>query len=190
MSADTHSFNVKIAAELGSAHDAIILQHFWIWHQHNTGKDRSMKGDHPYPWTYNTVSRIAEIFPYMTEREVRLSIQRLVSKGYLITDNFNKMKFDRTLWYSLTDKSVKIYTPGVLQNVKSTEQNVNSAGHIVNSAGQIVNTIPDSRTDSNTNSRTNNKKLEDLKAGAILDDSFRRPSDITNDELMVMQIEL
>lgn len=188
--ANAHTFSVEVATKLGSAHDAIILQHFWFWHQNNHGKDHAMKGDHPHPWTYNTVAKIAEIFPYMTEREVRLSIQRLVEADYLITGNFNKMRFDKTLWYSVTDKTVQIYTPGELQNVKSGLQNVNSARHNVNSAEQNVNTIPDSKTDSNPDTRTNNKRFKDLKAGAILDDSFKRPSDMSTDELMVLSLDI
>lgn len=188
--ANAHTFSVEVAKTLGSAHDAIILQHFWWWHQNNQGKDHAMKANHPHPWTYNTVSKIAEIFPYMTEREVRLSIQRLVEREYLITGNFNKMKFDKTLWYSVTDKTVHIYTPSELQNVKSGEQNVKSTRQNVNSAEQNVNTIPDSNTDSKPDNRTNNKRFKDLKAGSLLDDSFGRRIDITDDEFKVLQIEI
>jgi hypothetical protein len=188
--ATAHTFSVNLATTLKSAHDAIILQHFWFWHQNNDGKEHAMKDDHPYPWTYNTISKIAEIFPYMTEREVRLSIQRLEEHGYIIVSSFNKFKFDKTKWYALTEKSVSVYTSGELHNVKSELQNVKPVLQNVKPTLQNVNTIPYSKTDTKRNNKNNDKKLKAFKAGTLLDDSFGKPENLTSDQLKALAVDI
>ena len=188
--ATAHTFSVNLATTLKSAHDAIILQHFWFWHQNNDGKEHAMKDDHPYPWTYNTIAKIAEIFPYMTEREVRLSIQRLEENKYIVVSSFNKFKFDKTKWYSLTEKSVQIFTSGELQNVKSEEQNVTPRLQKVKPSGQNVNTIPYNKTDNKGYNKTHDKKLKDLGTESLLDDSFAKQEAYSNDELKVLSIDI
>lgn len=103
---NTHSFSTQLATLLGLK-DAIILQHFYFWHQSNKGKeDRCFDG---LVWSYNTIKSISEIFPYLTEKEVRGAIERLISGGYIVEGNYNKFSYDRTKWYALTDTGVSIF---------------------------------------------------------------------------------
>ena len=40
-----------------------------FWHQNNQNKITAIKGEHPYPWTYNdNRSNFVSIFPYIAKK--------------------------------------------------------------------------------------------------------------------------
>lgn len=157
---NAHTFNVQLAKDIG-LNQAILLQHLYYWHQINENKSHNIIDDKI--WTYNTIEEFHKIFPYLTARQISYSFEKLEEKGYIIVGNYNKMSFDRTKWYALTDKSLELFVKCNLQNVKSKEQNVKSVE-------QNVNTIPDSNTDNNPNSKTDSKKYK--KVMGILVDKY------------------
>lgn len=106
MKANTHAFNVQLAVSIG-LHEALILQHFWYWYENNRSDLSRYKGGHPYPWSYNTLKSIHEIFPYMGVSQIRLAIDKLVKNKWIISGNWNALPFDKTKWYAVTDKTVK-----------------------------------------------------------------------------------
>jgi hypothetical protein len=190
MAANTHVFNVQLATDLGSVNDAIILQHFFYWHQNNQNKPDRIKGDHPYPWTFSTIEDMLNIFPYMKKSAIGNSIIRLIDAGLIIKGNWNKLAFDKTAWYALTEKGLIMMHGGVSRNEKSGSRNEKSGSRNENSSSRNENTIPDSNPDSNPDSKNNNNWFKDLKAGTILDDSFRRPTDMSDDEFKVLQLDI
>ena len=151
MAANAHTFNVELASQIG-LNQAILLQHLYYWHQINHKKKHNIKDDKV--WTYNTVDEFHEIFPYLTPRQISYAFTSLEKDGYIETGNYNKAGFDRTKWYTLTEKSLQLFVRSNLQNVRSIKQNVNSNEQNVDSNEQNVNTIPDSNTDSNTDNNT------------------------------------
>jgi hypothetical protein len=100
--ANTHAFNVQLAVSIG-LHEALILQHFWYWHQNNKLDISRYKAEHRYPWSYNTLKSISEIFPYMGISQIRLAIEKLTKAGWIISGNFNQLPFDKTKWYAITE---------------------------------------------------------------------------------------
>lgn len=155
MKANTHAFNVELATQLGDVNEALILQHFYWWHQNNSNKKDRLREDHPHPWTYNTIDQFCKIFPYMKKSKLSGAITRLVSKELLITGIFNKMKFDKTKWYSLTQKGLFLFEESVSHFEKSEDPNEKPED-------PNENAIPNSNTDSNTDSNKNiNKKSDD-----------------------------
>jgi hypothetical protein len=147
MAANAHTFNVQLAKDIG-LNKAILLQHLYYWHQINHKKKNNVIDGNV--WTYNTIEEFHEIFPYLTPRKISYAFTSLHEDGFIKVGNYNKAAFDKTKWYSLTEKALQLFVNSNLQNVKSGEQNVKSGE-------QNVNAIPDSNTD---NKPDNNKKYK------------------------------
>lgn len=100
-----HGFNIKIAEEVGVT-GALVTEylHYWI-------KKNIESGKHYYDgsyWTYNGVSAMADIFPYLSEKQIRAVLEKLRRQGIIKAGNYNKTKYDRTLWYAFTEKGKKL----------------------------------------------------------------------------------
>lgn len=98
-----HVFDEEIACEVGMA-AAVIYQNIYFWVEKNKANDKH-KYDGAY-WTYNSVKAFSELFPYMTTSQIRRALKILEEKGYIKTGNYNKVAYDRTLWYALTEKGL------------------------------------------------------------------------------------
>lgn len=101
----THSFDAHIAKACG-VREAILLYNIDFWIAKNKANNKHFYKGHY--WTYNSSRAFAELFPYLTQKVIENALTKLVKEGYLIKDNFNENSFDRTSWYSLTDKYYKI----------------------------------------------------------------------------------
>lgn len=84
----------SLACKVG-LNEAIVLQQFHYWLQ------RSSNVQDGYKWIYNSITGWAKQFPFWSRDTVKRTISNLEKKGYLITDNYNKSKFDRTKWYRI-----------------------------------------------------------------------------------------
>lgn len=124
-----HHFDIEIAAEYG-VHAAILLNHIHYWIKENQANERNFY-DGEY-WTYNSKKAFAELFPYMTERQIDYAIKKLIDGGLIKTGNYNKKKFDQTLWYALTEKGKSILH---FCDIHSTK--------LSNAIDKIVEPIPD-----------------------------------------------
>ena len=60
-------------------------------------------------WTFNTYKEWQEQFPFWCEKTIKTCILNLEQKGYIISGNFNKMKYDRTKWYAIDYDKVPSY---------------------------------------------------------------------------------
>ncbi len=100
-----HNFSVEIAKIYGIL-EAIILQNIYFWIQKNEANSKHFY-DGKY-WTYNSNKAFAELFPYATEKQIRTALEKLRREEIIITGNYNKEKFDKTLWYSITDKGYEL----------------------------------------------------------------------------------
>lgn len=105
-----HSFDVALAVKYGMD-SAVILCQFEYWINKNREFNKNFR-EGRY-WTYNTNKDLTKYFPYLTERQINYTINKLKKEELLITGNFNKNPMDRTIWYTLSDKAFAI-----LQNCK------------------------------------------------------------------------
>lgn len=96
-----HSFNIDFAEKYG-IEEAIIIHHFQHWIRVNQRLNRHFLEDRT--WTYQTREEIAAHFPYLSFDQVRRITEKLVEKKVIITKNFSKDKFSRTLWYAFRDE--------------------------------------------------------------------------------------
>ena len=135
-----HQFDIDVAKEIGIV-PAIILNNLYWWIDKNRANERHFYDG--YYWTYNSRKAFAEQFPYLNEKKIGYAIQKLIDEGYVITGNYNKSTYDRTLWYAITEKGYSI-----LQNCQMHFPKLS------NGSDKNVKPIPDINTDINTDSCT------------------------------------
>lgn len=92
-----HSFDPEVAKAVG-VNAAVIYQNILFWCKRNAANDENMHDGRA--WTYNSRKAFAELFPYLTEKQVRSALKKLEDTGFLLSGNFNKTPYDRTKWYS------------------------------------------------------------------------------------------
>ena len=102
-----HSFDIEIAKEYG-VNCAVILNNIYFWIQKNEAN-----GDHYHDglyWTFNSVKAFNDLFPYLSEKQIRSALSKLEDDGIIKTGNYNKVAYDRTKWYAITQKGISILT--------------------------------------------------------------------------------
>lgn len=104
--AATHVFSVRLAEKYGPI-EAIILSNICWWVETN-----QKNGKHFYDgkfWTYGSASAFKKIFTYLRAEQIKYCLRTLREKGALLTGNYNKMKYDRTLWYTVSEEVRALY---------------------------------------------------------------------------------
>ena len=104
-----HSFDIEIAKEYGMF-EAVLLKHLYYWIEKNKANGKHLH-DGKY-WTYNSVNAFTELFPYVSAKKIRNTLNRLIDFELVETGNFNTLSFDRTTWYTLTDKGMSMFPKG------------------------------------------------------------------------------
>ena len=82
---------------------AIIIQqvHYWLLKSPHI-KDGKR-------WIYNTYKDWKQQFPFWSEKTIMRTFLALEKEGYVISANYNRMKIDKTKWYSIDyDKLAEI----------------------------------------------------------------------------------
>ena len=97
-----HHFNTLLAEKYGIP-AAVILNHLTYWVNHNM-RNETNKKDGLY-WTYNTYKAFAGIFSYMSLRTIKRTLKKLKDEELILTANYNKVGFDKTLWYTLNPEA-------------------------------------------------------------------------------------
>lgn len=96
-----HAFEVETATKFGVI-EAILISNFQYWLLKNKANNHNLF-DGSY-WTYNSIPAFQKLFPYLTEKQIRYHLEKLIQKDVLITGNYNNIKFDKTLWYAFKDE--------------------------------------------------------------------------------------
>lgn len=101
MSGVKHHFSVSVAVEVG-VNAAVVLENiaFWVRANRKAGRHKH-DGKH---WTYGSTRHFAELFDYLSEKQVRGALDKLITCGYVETGNFNRSAYDRTRWFTLAEK--------------------------------------------------------------------------------------
>lgn len=136
-----HSFSVEIAKKF-SIEEAIVLENLYFWIKKNQANDKHFY-DGRY-WTYNSQKALTELFPYWNRMKIQRVLQKLEDNGLVIKGNYNKVAYDRTTWYALTEKALFIFEQWMVQNrtIDGSEMN--------NRLCESEQPIPDINTDINT----------------------------------------
>lgn len=106
-----HYFEVEVAAAVG-VNAAVVFENiaFWILHNEKQGKNER---DGAY-WMYATQKQIAEQFDYLSEKQVRTAIEKLVRADFLRVGNYNRHGYDRTHWHTFGEKGESIKRKGLM----------------------------------------------------------------------------
>ena len=98
-----HSFSVEFAERYGIV-EALLLDYFFFWINNSEKKKEKDKYHDGRYWVYGSVRKIAEAHPYLFRAKVHRALKKLEEAGAIKTDAFNKMCWDKTTWYTLTDE--------------------------------------------------------------------------------------
>ena len=116
----THSFDVDIAVKYG-VNAAVLLNNIYFWCQKNmANKHNYFDGSY---WTYNSRNAFTTIFPYLSERQVKTALDKLIEDGVIKTGCYNKDGRDRSLWYAMTEKGVCMVQKCQMQMSKMSNAN-------------------------------------------------------------------
>ncbi|AGW43716.1 putative DNA replication protein [Lactobacillus phage phiLdb] len=96
-----HYYSVRVAEECG-LNSAALFANIAFWIKKNRANNQHFH-DGTY-WTYNSMKAFSEQFPYFSQRQIDTALKKLEDKGFIKTGNYNKLPFDRTKWYALTEK--------------------------------------------------------------------------------------
>lgn len=113
----------SLAVALKNVHEAIILQQVQYWLSRSNFVFNGRK------WVYNTLDEWHEQFPWITKKSVGDKFRSLEKKGILIVGNFNKLKYDRTKWYSIDYDKLNslINNENIDESVDMTDKEVSSS---------------------------------------------------------------
>lgn len=140
-----HHFNVELAKEYGIL-EAVLLNNLQFWIEKNRANGTNFCDGHY--WTYNSAKAFSELFPYASQKQIRKALQNLIGEGIIQTGNFNRNPYDRTLWYSFTEKGKRIFQKVNIDLPKRENGNALEGQPIPNNK---------------TNNKTNNKLKESKK---------------------------
>ena len=131
-----HTFDIDIAKDYGML-EAILLNNMWFWIEKNRANNVNYYDG--YFWTYNSTKAYNELFPYVSQRQIQNALKKLREEGILQTGNYNKLAYDRTLWYAFTKKGECIMQKCKMEDVK-----------MLNGLCENVKPIPNINTDDKT----------------------------------------
>ncbi len=100
-----NAFDSEVA-ELVGVNAAVLFKNIEFWVEKNATNGQN-EHDGRF-WTYNSVKAFSEQFPYLTEKQIRSALKKLEDCGLVITGTYNEMAYDRTKWYTLTEKGISL----------------------------------------------------------------------------------
>lgn len=108
-----HAFSIEVAERVG-INAAIVFEHVAFWVLQNETAGRNIRDG--VAWTYGSVREIADGYSYLTEKQVRGALDKLQAAGLIRTASYNKLKYDRTGWRTLTADGERIAREGATES--------------------------------------------------------------------------
>lgn len=97
-----YSFDIEMAEKYG-VNEAIVIKNLSFWIAKNKANNK-----HQYDgrtWTYNSIKAFGALFPFWKDDKIRKIMESLKEQGVIITGNYNKVAYDRTLWYAFVKEA-------------------------------------------------------------------------------------
>ena len=142
-----YSFNSEIAIKYG-VDGAIMIENLHFWISKNKANEKHFY-DGRY-WTYNSLKAFEKLFPFWSSRQIERILRNLINQGAIVTGNYNKIPYDRTKWYALTESVISIYANGEIEERKCVNEN-----------NETVEPIPDNKPDNKPDNNINKKEKEE-----------------------------
>lgn len=104
-------FSEKLLRDTKDANLAIFIENLACWIKFNASKsDPAERNYHEGRyWSYNTLNDFVKYFGFWSTQNLRTIINNCIKHGLILTNTFNKKKYDNTIWYTLTDKALEYY---------------------------------------------------------------------------------
>lgn len=183
-----HHFNVEIAKECG-VNASILFSNIAYWIEHNKANGINFHDGHY--WTFNSMKAFSELFPYFSEKQIKTALKKLEDDGLIMTGNYNKLPFDRTKWYAVTNKGYTILNQG-----NANEQNVpideTEKSNEIRPEGQMRfdqkdRAIPDINTDEKRNIVNKKERKKDKEKQTSYDEIINNM--VVNEEVKAELLE-
>lgn len=93
-------------AEMYGVDGAVFISRLQFWIEKNAANDRHYhEGRY---WTYNSLRAMEKLFPFWSRRQIERIVKNLKDKGVLLTANYARDRYDRTLFYALDESKLPI----------------------------------------------------------------------------------
>lgn len=159
---ENHSFNINVCIALnGHIQKAIILKEIYGWCHINKSKNHNLKRG--LFWTFMTSKAFTEKFPYMKQKSVARWLKELETDGLIFSCNFNKVKFDKTKWYTINFVQ---YDYMILNKCMSISQIEKWVSQVEKWVSQGEKPIP-THTPTNTPNNKKEKKIKKEKSNIL-----------------------
>lgn len=97
-------FSEVIAKDVG-VEEAMMFSNIFFWVKLNEkNRDNHHYHENKY-WMYNTVRDFTEQYSFWTTSKIRRILGNLEKKQYIETGVFNRFGYDKTKWYTITEKA-------------------------------------------------------------------------------------
>lgn len=182
-----HYFNTEIAKEVG-VNAAVILENIAHWVLKNKANNKNFYDGHY--WTYNSRTAMTALFPYLSEKQVRYALDALRKADMVLTGNYNKSSYDRTLWYTVSDSCAKKYFPELLDWPKKANEldgvgqpipDINTNNKPDNISQQTDSSVSDAPIPAESVRNEKTKSLWDISREITGNDPFTFPYQPTSD---------
>lgn len=128
-----HSFDPKIAVQVGT-NAAVVYRNLVFWVRHNEANNKNFhEGRY---WTYNSLAAFSIQFPYLTPKQIRTALDKLVQAGLVMKDNFAEDRFNRANWYALGET---ICPQGQIQQPETADDTIAVEGNTSAPEGECSN---------------------------------------------------
>lgn len=111
------AFDSEVARLVGADAAAVFEGLSW-WVAQNAANGRN-RHDGRY-WSYNSVKALSELFPWLSDKQVRGALRKLVDAGLVVEGCYNKTAYDRTKWYSIGERGLDFYSFRHAETANST----------------------------------------------------------------------
>lgn len=99
---DTYVFNTNDASQHG-VEAAVLLYNLRFWCERNAVNGKNIHDG--LAWTYNSAEAFSQLFPFWTRSKIARLLRGLEESGAIRSGNYNKIAYDRTKWYAVSDQS-------------------------------------------------------------------------------------
>lgn len=148
-----HHFHTEIAVKYG-VEEAVIIYNLAYWITHNKANNKNFYDG--YYWTYNSARAFEELFPYFNSKKISRLLNKLEEVGAIKSGNYNKVAYDRTKWYTISDEElIKFYKLGEKdKSEKSISQKCPmEKTEMENGIDKSVQPIPNNKPDNKPNEK-------------------------------------
>ena len=159
--------DAEVACIFGVA-EAIVLEQVRYWikkKEENRDEYKNCFRDGKC-WVYNSYREWHNQLPFYSEHTIRRALTHLAECGVLIRENYNKLAYDKTIWYTVDEEKVSEYLSeqkACVQNGHTPVQNgqmdvfkmdrpipktsTNISSKTSSESNRVGNPVPDTRND-------------------------------------------